>query len=128
MLPTSAIEAFLQFTSPDLRDIVLELRNIVVSVVPISLERTHHHRLSYYDPERGGPVSASICQIGLQPDHIRLSFVHGSFLPDPQKLLEGPEKYMRFARLYSFTESPWEDLKALIIASAHFDSRSQSIC
>jgi hypothetical protein len=127
MLPTSAIETLLQFTPPELRDIVFEIRNMIVSIAPAALERTHHHRLTYYDPGRGGPVSAGICQIGLHSDHIRLIFVHGSFLPDPKNLLQGPEKYMRFIKLFSYDESPWEDLKALIFASAHFDPRNQRI-
>lgn len=127
MLPTGVIETLLQFTNPELRDIVLELRNIIISVAPTALERTHHQRLSYYDPTRGGPVSAGICQIGLHPDHIRLIFVHGAFLPDPKSLLEGSEKYMRFTRISSYNEASWQDLQALIIASTQFDPYTQSM-
>jgi hypothetical protein len=126
MLPNSAIETFLQLTNAELRDIVLELRNIIVSIAPSALERIHHHRLSYYDPVRGGPVSAGICQIGIHQDHVRLIFVHGSFLPDPKNMLEGSEKYMRFTRIFSYGEAPWDDLQALIAASVHFDPYTQS--
>ena len=121
MRPTHEIELCLQYISTEFKDIVLELRSIIVSVAPTATEVIHRKGFTYYDAKRGGPVSAGICQIGFQSDHIRLAFIHGAFLPDPKGLLEGTEKYKRFVKLYSYAQAPWEDLKALIIASVHFD-------
>jgi len=124
MLPTRYLEKFLQQSQPHLQEIVLELRNIIASVAPAATETVLWDGLSYYDDTRGGPISAGICQIGVHEDHVRLAFIHGSFLPDPQHLLEGDQKYKRFVRLHSFENAPWDDLKDLITASFHFDPRT----
>ncbi len=84
-----------------LQDIILELRNIIVAVAPGVTEKGHSRGFSYYYKERGGPVSAGVCQIIIFEDHIRLAFIHGGFLPDPKHLLEGETLYKRNVRLYS---------------------------
>lgn len=127
MRPTAEIEFCLQYTPTELRDITLELRNIIASVAPSATEVIRREGFVYYDKARGGPVSAGICQIHLCQDHIRLAFIHGAFLPDPKGLLEGPEKYKRYVMLYSYEQAPWEDLKALITASAQFDPYTLSM-
>jgi hypothetical protein len=121
MLPERFIEKHMQYVSPELRDIVLELRNLVASVAPNATERQHSRGFSYYDKERGGPVSAGICQIGIYRDHVRLGFIHGAFLPNPQGLLVGEPKYKKHIRLYHYDEVPWEYLRMLIVASSRFD-------
>ncbi len=119
--PTAEIELCLQRTAPELREIVCELRSLILTVAPTATERIQRRGFTYYDQARGGSVSAGICQIGLQPDHIRLAFVHGAFLPDAKGLLEGPARYKRFVRLYTYAATPWDDLKDLIAASVGFD-------
>ena len=121
MLPTHQIELCLQPIPTELRDIVWELRSLIVSVAPIATETIHRKGFSYYEKDRGGPVRAGICQIILHRDHIRLAFIHGAFLPDPAGLLEGNEKYKRYVKLYSYAQVAWEELRALIEASARFD-------
>jgi hypothetical protein len=121
MLPERSIEKHLEMVTPELRDIVLEIRNIVASVAPSATERNHSRGFSYYFKERGGPVSAGICQIGIFRDHIRLGFIHGAFLPDPKGLLVGEPKYKKHMRLYSYEDTPWEYIRQLIEASSRFD-------
>lgn len=124
MRPTREIERCLQYLPAELRDIVFELRSLIVSVAPMATEAVQRKGFTYFDEERGGPVSAGICQIGLQSDHIRLAFIHGAFLPDPHGLLEGDRKAKRYVKLYSYDRVPWDDLKALILASSQFDPYS----
>ncbi len=128
MQPTRDIEVYLTHASPhlspDLRDIVFELRSIIVSIAPTATETLHRKGLTYYYAERGGPVSAGICQINLERNHIRLAFIHGAFLPDPKGLLRGDRLYKRYVKITSFDQAPWDDLQALIAASAKFDPRS----
>ena len=121
MLPERYIEKYMQQVLPELRDIVLEIRNIVVSVTPDATESQHIRGFSYYHKERGGPVSAGICQIGIFHDHIRLGFIHGAFLPDPDGLLVGEPKYKKHVRIYHYEGAPWEYLRQLIEASSSFD-------
>jgi hypothetical protein len=121
MLPERYIEKHLEMVPPELRDIVLEIRNIVARIAPTATEIQHSRGFSYYFKERGGPVSAGICQIGIFRDHIRLGFIHGAFLPDPKGLLVGEPKYKKHIRLYSYEDAPWEYLRQLIKASSRFD-------
>jgi len=121
MLPEHFIELRLQYVPPELRDIVLEIRNIVASIAPHATERQHSRGFSYYHKEYGGPVSAGICQTGIYRDHIRLGFIHGTFLPDPEGLLVGQPKYKKHLRIYNYEQAPWEYIRQLITASARFD-------
>ena len=124
MLPFHEIEVFLQHIPLHLQEIVLELRNIIAEVTPDAVEAVRWGGLSYYHEGRGGIVSAGICQIGIHKDHVRLAFIHGAFLPDPQGLLEGDRLYKRYVKIYSFDQAPWDDVQELITASANFDPRS----
>ena len=121
MLPNRYIEQVLQRARPDFQEIALELRNIIVSVAPTAIETALWKGLSYYHAERGGPVSAGICQISVHEDHVRLGFVHGAFLPDPRSLLEGDRKAKRFLRITSYDSAPWDYIEELITASSKFD-------
>ena len=124
MQPMHDIEIYLAHLAPGLRDIVFELRDIIASIAPTATETFHRKGFSYYYAERGGPVSAGICQINWERDHIRLAFNHGAFLPDPKGLLRGDRVAKRYLKITSFDQAPWDDLQDLIAASAHFDPRS----
>jgi hypothetical protein len=124
MLPLHEVESFLQHTPAPLQEIVLELRNLVVSVSPDAVEVIRWGGLSYFHKGGGGIVSAGICQIGIHEDHVRLAFIHGAFIADPRHLLKGKQKAKRFVRIDSYESAPWEQLKELITASAKFDPRS----
>jgi hypothetical protein len=126
MLSTHEVEKILEHISPELRDIVLELRNIVAALAPEAAEEFRNKGFILYDARRGGPVSAGICQILIIHDHIELAFIHGAFLPDPKKLLEGGSRYKKFVRISSYEDAPWEYLRDLIAASSRFDPRSLS--
>ncbi len=121
MLPERFIEKHLEYVNPELRDIVLEIRNIVASIAPDATENQHSRGFSYYHKQRGGPVSAGICQIGIFPDHVRLGFIHGAFLPDPENRLVGEPKYKKHLRIYHYEDAPWEYMRRLIEASSRFD-------
>src|SRR5512141_509885 len=124
MLPIHEIELFLQHTPVNLQDIVLELRNVIVSVAPDAVEVIRWKGLSYFHEGRGGIVSAGICQIGIEKDHVRLAFIHGAFLPEPRNLFEGPQKYKRYIRIESYDDAPWDYLKQLIREASLFDPRT----
>ena len=124
MQPTRDVEHYLAHLPPDLRDIVFELRGIIAAIAPTATETFHRKGLTYYHAERGGPVSAGLCQINWQVDHIRLAFNHGAFLPDPKRLLRGDRVAKRYVKITSFDQAPWADLQALIQASSEFDPRS----
>jgi hypothetical protein len=121
MLPERYIEKYVSQVPAELRDIVLELRNIIASVAPDVTEKPHSRGFSYYYQERGGPVSAGLCQIGIFRDHVRLGFIHGAFLPDPEGMLVGEPKYKKHLRIYHYEDAPWDYLRELIETSSRFD-------
>jgi hypothetical protein len=127
MLPTHTIHKMLATIPPELQEIVLELRNLVAEVAPDATEKVHSRGFSYYYEQRGGPVSAGICQIGIFSDHIRLGFIHGSFLPDPRGLLVGEPKYKKHLRIRDYAATDWDYCRELIKASAAFDPYTLSM-
>ena len=124
MLPIHHIESILEGLPPDLQDIVLEIRNLISETAPGVTETFRKNYFSYYYAERGGPVSAGVCGLGLSPDCIRLAFPHGAFIPDPHGLLQGNRLAMRWLHLYAYDQVPWDALRALIEAHAKFDPRA----
>lgn len=107
-------------------EIMLEIHSLVGKTAPGAAAEVRHYGVVYYDEKRGGPVSAGICQSLVKPDHIRLAFIHGAFLPDPHGLLEGERLAKRFVRIYSFEEAPWEALEELIRLHSRFDPYTQT--
>lgn len=126
MISVHELETHFSTLPRPLFDIMLELRNLVQQIAPGATEVIRQEGLVYYWSERGGPVSAGICQIIIKPDHIRLAFNHGAFLPDPASLLEGDRVAKRFTRVSDYDRAPWEQLKALIEASNRFDPYTQT--
>ncbi len=126
MLTLRALEAHFPGLPPELLDIVVELRNLVAEIAPQAVEEVRRQGLVYHHAG-GGPVSAGICGIHLERDHVRLYFTLGAFIPDPHGLLidEG-RKAMRFVRIDSFDGAPWDELRELIAAHARFDPYSQT--
>ena len=115
------IERFLERKPEALKDLVFELRNLIAEIAPYATEKIQWKGLSYFDANRGGTVKGGICQIEIHSDHVRLSFIHGAFLPDPQGLLQGQRVAKRYVRLETYESAPWEALEALIRASGAFD-------
>jgi hypothetical protein len=120
-LSVSEVERFFQHKPRHLLDIALELRNLVASIAPGATERILWKGLSYHDEQKGGPVKGGICQIEIHKDHVRLSFIHGAFLKDPESMLEGDRRYKRFVKIKSYETAPWEYLRELIQSSVGLD-------
>ena len=117
----SEVESALRFLRPDLVDLLLEIRNIVMRVNPIATERIHPCGITFYDPDKDGTIKGGICFVDIRDDYVRLRFGLGVFLDDPKSLLMGDRLYMRHIDISSFDDAPWKDIEALIHASANLD-------
>lgn len=116
------VETF-RFQRPDLVDIVLEVRNIVIRVNPSATERVHPRGITFYDPDKGGTIKGGICFVDILDHGVRLRFGLGVFLDDPKSLLRGDGRlYMRHMDIFSFEDAPWNDIEALIHTSANLNS------
>jgi hypothetical protein len=124
MLSIREIEDYFRDADPRLLEIVLELRNTILTITPNATEMIQWKGLSYFDAERGGTVSAGICQVHIIDGAVRLGFIHGAFLNDPKHLLGGTRKVKRYLEIKTYETAPWDDIKALIKASSEFDSYS----
>ena len=120
------VERFLERKPEPLKDLVFGLRDLVAEIAPHATEKILWGGLSYYDASRGGAVKGGICQIEVHADHVRLSFIHGIHLPDPEGLLHGDRLSKRYVRIDSYENAPWEMLKQLIEAAARFDPAAQA--
>ena len=120
-LSSVEIERFLSFTQPEVRDIVLELRSLVSSICPNATERILWGGLSYHDSAKGGPVKGGICQIELDRNHVRLSFIHGVRLRDPESMLVGDQMSKRHLSIVSYERAPWDAIRCLIEEAAALD-------
>jgi hypothetical protein len=112
------VERFLSFTRPEVRDIVLELRSLVYSICPYATERILWGGLSYHDSAKGGPVKGAICQIELDRNHVRISFIHGARLRDPESMLVGDQLSKRHLPIVSYERAPWDAIRDLIEEAA----------
>lgn len=121
-LPAAEVMAWLAYKPADLADIAMGIRDLVLSIVPHAAERILWRGLCYHDPRRGGPVKGSLCQIEFHPGHVRLAFIHGAFLTDPDGLLEGDRKAKRFVKLFTYDDVPWEAIGQLIESAAGLDT------
>lgn len=83
------IERSLERNPEALKGPVFELRNLIAEIAPYATEKIQWKGLSYYNASRGEVVKGGICQIEVHADHVRLSFIHGAFIEDPQRLLKG---------------------------------------
>jgi hypothetical protein len=120
-LSTAEVEAFLGRTTPALNEIALELRNIVCVACPRATERILWRGLWYHDEARGGPIKGGICQIEIHPARVRLAFVHGARLEDPDSLLHGDRLSKRYVDLTRYDGVPWESLRRLIQQAARLN-------
>ena len=115
------VERFLSLKRPEIRDIALELRNLVSSVCPYATERILWGGLSYHDSSKGGPVKGAICQIEIDKKYVRISFIHGARLKDPESLLVGDRLSKRLLLIHDYDGAPWEAIRGLIEEAAALD-------
>ena len=123
-LPVAHIERMLADEPAEVKDIVLEVRNIVAGVCAGASESPLWGGLSYHDAAKGGRVKGAICMIEYKRLPVRLSFIHGVRLKDPEGLLSGGRLSKRFLEIESYDAAPWEAIQVLIEAAAALDLES----
>jgi hypothetical protein len=115
MVSADPIQAFLEGLSGDARSVVLALRALVRETVPDAEETVLWGGLSYHCPWVGGRVKGAICQITAKNGRVRLEFIHGIRLSDPQHLLRGSRLSKRYVDILSPAEADRARIRALIL-------------
>lgn len=109
-----AVGRFLDDVDPTLRPVVDALRAVVRRTVPDAEETVLWGGLSYHTPWVGGRVKGSICQIVVRKGAVRLDFIHGVRLADPDGLLEGDRLSKRYVPMRSVEDARRPALGRLI--------------
>jgi hypothetical protein len=114
-LSAEELAAFLVGRPPRVRALVLEMRDLVRRCAPESVEAVRFACLCYFLPDQPfGSIGGNVCLIEIHGREVRLSFLHGSSLPDPGRLLAGTAKAKRFVVIRSKTDPPRKGLEALV--------------
>ena len=120
-LSSAEVEGFLVFARPEIRDIALELRNLVAAACPNATEKILWGGLSYHNSAKGGPVKGAICQIEIERNQVRISFIHGVRLSDPDSWLIGNQMSKRHLAIDSYEHAPWDAIRWLIEEADELD-------
>src|SRR5262252_1376497 len=108
------LKAFLDALTPQTRELVLALRNVVRSTAPDAVESLLWGGLSYHRPQVGGRVKGAVCQIGVKRGQVRLDFIHGIRLTDPCGLLQGERLSKRFVPIETIADAERPEVAAFI--------------
>jgi hypothetical protein len=112
------LETFLETLPAPTKQLVLALREVVLRTVPEAEESFVWGGLSYHRLEVGGRVKGAVCQIGVKRGQVRLDFIHGIRLADPQGLLQGDRLSKRFIPIGTIADAERPEVAALIREAA----------
>jgi hypothetical protein len=109
----SDIDDFLASYPPDMQAISRRLREIV---------NTRGQEVLYADQNHigysfSGKASERILYICPMPTYVRLGFMRGTQLPDPENLLVGEGKWLRHIKVKTLAQADDAALKALVEAA-----------
>jgi hypothetical protein len=113
--PTSPEEILDEHSGP-IRELAGSLRELIRTTVPEAEERAYPgwHGIGYHHPEVG-----YFAAIFPERDLVKLAFEHGVELPDPQGLLQGEGKRVRYVILSEAKAVPRAAIRALLQAAIH---------
>ena len=111
------LDEFLDDYKPDVRNLALQLRDLVYEIEPEVIEQIDipAHLLAYGYAKT---YTHLMCAIILYKDYINLGFPRGVDLPDPEGLLEGTGKRARHVKIRETEQIELPEVAALIQASA----------
>lgn len=121
ILSESEIARFLDECPDEFCDLVLELRRFVLKNAPGVTEAIKFNALCYFKPDRPfSSIGGNVCMISAHDDGVRLSFIHGAALPDPEGLLKGKAKAKRYVEIRTSADLRRRALNNLMRAAVVF--------
>ena len=108
------VEKLLRDHNPEVRALVEQLRALVRTTVPTAVEKANPvwRSLNYHHPECG-----YFCGLFPQQNGVNLAFEFGVLLPDPDGLLEGDGKQVRYVRVKTSKDIRTRALRKLLLAA-----------
>ena len=105
--------------SPEVQDLVLQARELVLRTVPDAQEKVYLGWNGIHF-SAGSNMQSTFCAVSPQRTRINLYFTQGVHLPDPSGLLEGTGKNMRHIKIDNAKLLKSRAVKALIKAAAKY--------
>lgn len=112
----TTVEEILASYSPNVREMALKTRELVLSIMPDLVEQVDvpGKLLGYgWDTTYAGTV----CVIMPLKDSVNLGFAKGASLPDPEKMLEGTGKRARHIKFKTLDAIDHPAVRALLEAA-----------
>lgn len=112
--PAATPEDILAPLPDEVRTLAQQLRRLMRELVPEAEERANRgwNSLSYHDAQSG-----YFCGIFPRPPAVRLLFEHGAALPDPDRLLTGDARQVRWIDLRPGDAIPHQGIARLVNAA-----------
>ena len=111
---TFTVEDLLNAYPPPIQDITDKLRQSILKAAPGVQEKANRgwRSISYRDAQVG-----YFCGIFPFEDHVDLIFEFGVLLPDPNEILLGDAKQVRYLRFYEVEEISKSEIELLLLAA-----------
>ena len=104
-----AVIEYMEQFPPELRDVMFLLRDCILQVVPEASEAIKWRAATF---SRG---NKPVCYVAGFKKHVSLAFHNGLMLRDPDGLLSGSGKFLRFIRYRNLEEIDEEQIKFWIM-------------
>jgi hypothetical protein len=120
---TTTVDSVMNGHAPPVREIVERLRAIIRETVPEAAESANPvwHSLSYKHPESG-----YFCGIFPLANRVDVAFEFGVLLPDPEGVLEGTGKQVRYLRLRDEHDLRVAAFKRLLIEAINLPPKREA--
>src|SRR3989304_4426448 len=118
------LEDFLETYTPEVRNLALQLRDLVFEIDHEVIEQIDKpaYLLAYGYAKT---YTHLMCVIILYKEYVNLGFPRGVDLPDPEGLLEGTGKRARHVKVYDLSQVDSPEISALIQASVEITPRPE---
>lgn len=110
------VEGFLAPQSPEVRDLMMRARALIMSAMPHAVEvvRPGRNAITY---ATGDKMAEWLIYIAPFKSRINIGFLRGTELPDPRRLMEGTGKLLRHVKIKSVEDLESPALRDLIEAA-----------
>ena len=108
MIPNPEVEAYINHFDAPLGDIIVRLRELIYEVVPEATEE-----IKWGVPTFN--LKKTVCYIAGFKQHVTFAFYDGKMLKDPDGLLRGTGKHMKYTKFKSLQDLDEKRLRLWIL-------------
>jgi len=121
-LAESDIQIHFSRTPQNIRELVFEVREQILSYLPEHKESIRWDAIVFDKPGARATVKDNICYLRPRNSTLEIGFGLGVFLDDPYHLLQGSGRYKRQIVIKTISDYEHVAVQTLVMLSYHFDS------